>query len=178
MLGGGFECPNRVFLTTNNSDIERLFGAPFGAFNTTNSGDINGGIKEEFENVVAPYISVYSATIENQLGGAFLSSIIGLNMIKLFQAPATNPNIIYDNDFIGSADQSPAPNIASFNYHFDFKREREIEVKGFEYGVGCGIGVPLIIKQYGVLKIVEKDKRKRKKRRIWIMDSNMAQQYH
>ena len=115
LWGSRFKSPNGVFLATNNSDIERLFGAPFGAFNTTNSGDINGGIKEEFENVVAPYISVYSATIENQLGGAFLSSIIGLNMIKLFQAPAMN--------------------IANFNYHFDFKREREIEMKGFQYGV-------------------------------------------
>ena len=106
LLWGEFKFP------TNNSDIERLFAAPLGAFNTTNSGDIKSGFKEG-------------------LRGAFLPSIIRLSMIELFRAPAMNAGIIYDNDFIGSADQAPAPNIANFNYDFDFKKERDIEVKGF-----------------------------------------------
>ena len=54
-----FECTHGVFLATNNNSIEGLFGAPFGAFNATNSGDIKGGIKDKFRGVVAPPIGTY-----------------------------------------------------------------------------------------------------------------------
>ena len=131
-----------------------------GAFNTTNIGDIKG----EFEDVVAPCISVYSATIEEGLGSAFLSSIIGLNMIKLFQAAATSADTIYDINFIGSADQVPAPNIPNCNYDFDFKKERKRELKGFEcdigYGIEYAIGVPLITTHDSILKFFEKQKQR------------------
>ena len=135
---------------TNSSDIERLLGAPLGAFNTANSSDIKSGIKEEFERVVAPYISAYSATIEEGLRGAFLSSIIGLIMIELFRAPAMNADIIYDNDFIGSVD--------------DLKKGIEIQVKGFEYAVVYVLeydtGVRLITTQNITLECFGKARKK------------------
>ena len=92
-----------VFSATNNNNTVELFEALLVAFNTMNRGDIKGDIKsdikKEFESVVAPYI-------EERLAGAFISRIIGSNMMTLFRAPAMNPDIIHDNDFIGSADQS------------------------------------------------------------------------
>ena len=133
----------------------------------TNNGDIKG----EFGSVIPPHSGTHLATSEKGFGGgvavrivAFLSSIIGLNMIKLFQAPAISTDTIYDIDFIGSADQVPAPNIPNCNYDFDFKKEKEREVKGFEYDIGYGIkygtGRPLITTQNIILKFFGKEREK------------------
>ena len=59
LLGGGFKSLNGVFLATTNTNTGGLFGAPFGAFDTTNRGDIKGGTKGEFEGVVVPHTGTY-----------------------------------------------------------------------------------------------------------------------